>query len=97
MKTSTFPLPPLKSPRLLDPLRERIRFRHYSLRTEETYGYWVHLFIRFHGLRHPAEMGGAEVERFLSYLANARKVSPSMHKQALSALIFLYGRVLGED
>ena len=74
MKTGTLPLPPLKSPRLLDQLRERIRFLQYSLRTEESYVYWVRLFIRFHRLRHPAEMGGAEVETFLSWLANSREI-----------------------
>jgi hypothetical protein len=54
--------PPLRSARLLDPLRERIRYRHYSLRTEQTYVYWVRAFVRHHGLRHPREMGAAEAE-----------------------------------
>ncbi|RYD62281.1 MAG: integrase, partial [Verrucomicrobiaceae bacterium] len=58
-------LPPLQSPRLLDQVRERIRLLHYSRRTEEAYVYWVRAFVRFHGIRHPAEMGGAEVEAFL--------------------------------
>ena len=62
-------LPPLKSVRLLDQLRERIRLLHYSLRTEEAYVYWARAYIRFHGLRHPAEMGQAEVESFLTHLA----------------------------
>ena len=97
MKTGAFTLPPLKSPRLLDQVRERIRFLHYSLRTEESYVYWVRHYIRFHGLRHPAEMGRAEVEAFLSWLANSRKVSASTHRQALSALLFLYGKVLCKD
>ena len=97
MKTGTQPLPPLKAPRLLDQLRERIRFLHYSIRTEQVYVYWVRSFIRFNGLRHPASLGGAEVEAFLSWLANTRNVAPSTHKQALSALVFLYSRVLGAD
>lgn len=97
MNTGTQPLPPLKSVRLLDQLRERIRFLHYSLRTEQAYVYWVRSFIRFHGLRHPATLGGPEVEAFLSWLANDRKVAPSTHKQALSALLFLYGKVLGAE
>jgi integron integrase len=80
--------------RLLDQLREAVRYLHYSIRTEEAYVQWVRAFIRFHGLRHPREMGKAEVEAFLSHLANARKVSPSTHKQALSALLFLYRQVL---
>lgn len=90
-------LPPLRAPRVLDQLRERLRFMHYSLRTEEVYVYWVKAFIRFHGLRHPAEMGGPEVEAFLTHLANAREVAPSTHSQALSALLFFYGKVLEHD
>lgn len=88
-------LPPLKSTRLLDQLRERIRALQYSLRTEEAYVYWCRAFIRFHRLRHPAEMGGPEVEAFLTWLASERGVSVSTHRQALSALLFLYGKVLG--
>lgn len=87
--------PPLRSVRLLDQLRERIRYRHYSLSTERSYAYWVRWFIRFHGLRHPRELGGAEVEAFLSHLANQRAASASTHKQALAALLFLYKQVLG--
>ncbi len=90
-------LPPLRSVRLLDQVRERIRLLHYSLRTEEAYVHWCRAFIRFHGLRHPREMGGAEVEHFLSWLACERGLSASTHKQALSALLFLYSRVLGVD
>ena len=97
MKSGTPFLPHLKSAKLLDQVRERIRYLHYSLRTEDSYVYWVRAFIRFHGIRHPATMGGAEVEAFLSWLASDRKVSASTHKQALSALLFLYGKVLGVD
>lgn len=97
MKNLTRPLPPLKSVRLLDQLRERIRYLHYTISTEQTYVYWVKGFIRFHGVRHPAEMGRAEIEAFLSWLANERRVAVSTHKQALSALLFLYGKVLGID
>lgn len=88
-------LPPLKSVRLLDQLRERIRLLHYSLRTEEAYVYWARAFIRFHGLRHPAELGKTEVEGFLMHLAAEKGLSASTHRQALSALIFLYDKVLG--
>jgi integron integrase len=88
-------LPALQAPRLLDRVRERIRGLHYSLRTEEVYVYWCRAFIRFHGLRHPAEMGAPEVEAFLTHLAVQRHVSPSTHNQALSALLFLYSKVLG--
>jgi hypothetical protein len=58
--------PPLKAVKVLDQLWERIRYLHYSLRTEEAYVHWVRGFIRFHGLRHPSNLGGAEVEAFLS-------------------------------
>lgn len=97
MKSSSPPLPPLKSVKVLDQLRERIRYLHYSIRTEEAYVHWVRTFIRFHGLRHPATMGGAEVEGFLRWLANGRSVAASTHKQALSALLFFYRKVLGAD
>ncbi|HJW54665.1 MAG TPA: integron integrase [Burkholderiaceae bacterium] len=93
-KTGT---PILQSPRLLDQLRESIRYKHYSLRTEEAYVYWVRWYIRFHGLRHPRDMGAPEVEAFLRYLANQRKVSPSTHNVALSALLYLYREVLNVE
>jgi integron integrase len=86
--------PPLTSVRLLDQVRERLRYLHYSLRTEKSYVYWIKWFIRWHGLRHPRDLGGKDVEAFLSMLANVRKVSPSTHRQALSALLFLYKEVL---
>ena len=86
--------PPLLSTRLLEQVRERIRYMHYSIRTEDVYVHWVRSFIRFHGLRHPREMGEAEVVAFLTHLANDRNVAPSTHKQALSALLFLYRHVL---
>jgi hypothetical protein len=89
--------PPLRAARLLDQVRERLRYCHYSLSTERSYVYWVRWFVRFHGLRHPREMGGAEVAAFLSFLANRRGASASTHKQALAALIFLYKRVLDTD
>ncbi|MDL5034577.1 integron integrase [Pelomonas sp. APW6] len=88
-------LPPLRSKRLLDQLRERIRFLHYSLRTEEAYVYWCRAFIRFHRLQHPKDLGAEAVEAFLSWLADERRVASSTHRQALSALLFLYGKVLG--
>jgi len=81
-------------PRLLDQVRDRLRTLHYSLRTEDTYVEWVRRFVLFHGKRHPAEMGQAEVEAFLSYLAVERRVSASTQNQAKSALLFLYRQVL---
>lgn len=89
--------PPLKSVRLLYQVRERIRYKHFSIRTEESYVYWIRGFIKFHQLEHPKDMGSAEVTAFLSWLAAERGVAPSTHKQALSALIFLYRDVLEID
>ncbi len=87
--------PPLQSTRLMDQVRERIRYLHYSLSTEKLYVYWVRFFIRWHGVRHPRDMGAPQVEAFLSMLANERRLSASTHNQALSALLFLYREVLG--
>lgn len=82
---------------LLGRVREAIRYRHYSLRTERTYVEWVRRFIRFHGQRHPRDMGAPEVRAFLNHLAGEAKVAASTHQQALSALLFLYREVLGVD
>jgi hypothetical protein len=84
-------------PGLIGRLREQIRYRHYSLRTEQAYVHWVRQFIRWSGRRHPRELGAAEVESFLSGLICDRNLSASTHKQALSALLFLYKDVLGTD
>ena len=83
--------------RLIDRLRGAIRSRGYSRRTEKTYWYWIRYFIHFHGKRHPAEMGAAEVTAFLSWLATERNVAAATQNQALSALLFLYKQVLGQD
>ncbi len=82
-------------PKLLDQVRGELRKRHYSLRTEEAYIGWIRSFIRYHGIRHPREMGKEEVEGFLSHLAVGRKVAAATQNQALSALLFLYRDVLG--
>ena len=82
-------------PRLLDRVSQAARLRHMSRRTEEAYVHWARVFIRFHGLRYPAELSRPEVEAFLTWLAAERQVSASTHKQALSALLFLYQQVLG--
>src|SRR5699024_2829031 len=92
MKTATAPLPPLRSVKVLDQLRERIRYLHYSLRTEQAYVHWVRAFIRFHGVRHPATLGSSEVEAFLSWLANERKVSVSTNLHALLCLVLVFGK-----
>jgi integron integrase len=88
---------PTQPPTLLDKVRETLRLKHYSPRTEETYIYWIKHFIRFHKMRHPREMGDAEVQSFLSHLAVQQKVSASTQNQALSALLFLYREVLKQD
>jgi integron integrase len=80
---------------LTDAVREAIRVRHYALKTEKAYVYWTRDFVRFHGRRHPREMGAAEVEAYLSHLAVQRNVTASTAKQARSALLFLYAQVLG--
>ena len=93
--------PVLRSVRPLDQLRERIHYLHYCLQTEKAYLYRARFFIRWHGrngsMRHPKDMGKAEVESFLIMLANERQVSPSTHRQALNALLFLYKQVIGQD
>jgi len=81
-------------PRLLDQVRDAIRVRHYSHRTEETYVQWIRRFILFHGKKHPLDMGEAEVEAFLTYLASRKRVAASTQNQALAALLFLYRHVL---
>ena len=80
--------------KLLEQVREAVRTRHYSIRTEEAYLRWVREYILFCGKRHPAELGAAEVSAFISHLAVERKVSASTQTQALSALLFLYREVL---
>lgn len=95
MRTAEAPLPPLKSQRLLDQVRERVRYLHYSLSTERACVHWIRAYVRHHGMRHPKQMGAVEVEAFLSWLAADRCVAVSTHRQALSALLFIYQRVLG--
>ena len=89
------PEPP--KPRLLDRVRYAIETRHYSRRTEKAYVHWTKRYIFFHGKRHPAEMGAAEVAAFLTSLAVQGKVAAFTQNQALSALLFLYREVLGID
>lgn len=82
------------TPRLLDQVRGKIRLKHYSLRTEQTYVDWIKRFIRHFGKRHPRELGAAEVEAFLTHLAVVGRVAASTQNQAKSALLFLYREVL---
>lgn len=83
-----------QTPRLLDRVRDALRRKHYSLRTEEAYVGWVRRFVLFHHKRHPQEMGLVEVEAFLTDLAVQQQVAASTQNQALSALLFLYSEVL---
>jgi len=86
-----------RPPKLLDRLREALRSRHYSRRTEQTYCHLVRRFIFFHNVRHPAEMAEPEINAFLTHLAVKEKVSASTQNQALSALLFLYRNVIGRE
>lgn len=83
-----------KKPKLLDQVREKVRLRNYSYRTEQSYVAWVKRYILFHDKKHPSEMGKQEVEAFLTHLAVKRDVAASTQNQALSALLFLYNEVL---
>lgn len=96
-------VPPLQSSRLLDQVRQRIRYMHYRLPTEKVYLYWVRFFVRWSGrnnngqMRHPRDIDAKGVEAFLTMLATKRHVSASTHNQALSAILFLYREVLAID
>lgn len=86
--------PPKK---LLDQVKDQIRLKHYSYRTEETYIQWIRRYILFHKKRHPKDMGVPEIEAFLNHLAVEENVTASTQNQALSALLFLYQQVLRQD
>ena len=87
----------MKSSPFLNHIRQELRLRGYSLRTEKFYIHWIKKFIHFHKLRHPSEMGPIQVRDFLSYLANDRFVAINTHKSALNALVFLYNKVLNTE
>lgn len=86
-----------RPPGLIQRYREELQARHYARRTVATYEQWLRRFLRFHGMRHPREMGSKEVNAFLSHLAVERNVSASTQNQALSALLFLYRELLEQD
>jgi integron integrase len=86
-----------KKPRLLDQVRQVIRVKHYSLRTEESYISWIKRFIFFHNKKHPIEMGEKEIGQFITHLAKNGRVSASTQNQALCAIVFLYKNVLHKD
>jgi integron integrase len=83
------------NPRLLALLRAKLRLGHYSLRTEQAYRGWVVRFVRYHGLRHPRDLGESEVVEFLRHLAEERQVASATQEQAVAALLFLYREVVG--
>ncbi|ABE48680.1 integron integrase [Methylobacillus flagellatus] len=83
-----------KAPKLLDMVRDKLRLKHYSLRTEQAYVDWIKRYILFHGKRHPRDMGAADIEAFLTHLAVKRNVAASTQNQAKSALLYLYREVL---
>ena len=84
----------IEAPRLLDRLRDRIRLKHYSIRTERAYVDWNRRFILFHNKKHPRTMGSQEVEQYLTHLAVKGRVASSIQNQALSAILFMYKEVL---
>lgn len=88
---------PAARPKLLDQVREAIRTRHMSYRTEEAYAGWIRRFILFHGKRHPAELGPPQITQFVTALAVDRHVGASTQNQALAALLFLYREVFRRD
>ena len=90
-------MPPLRATRLLEQVRERLRYCHYCLSKKRSYVYWVRWFVRFHQLRHARELGGPWVQAFLSWPANRHGASVLTHKQAPAALVFLCMHVLDFD
>src|SRR5437660_4372769 len=86
-----------KPKKLLDQTRDVLRLKQYSLRTERSYCDWIERFIRFHRLRHPKDMGAAEITQFLTHLARIGNVSAATQNQALSALLFLYQQVFRQE
>jgi integron integrase len=97
METTGTSTPEPERPKLLDRVRDEIRRLHYSSRTERAYVSWIRQYILYHGKRHPDTMGEAEITGFLTHLAARRNVSASTQNQALSALLFLYRRILGKE
>ncbi len=83
--------------KLLDLVREKIQFKHYSYSTEKTYVHWIKHYIFFHSKKHPIEMGKREIEMYLTKLATEDNVAPTTQNQAFSALLFLYKELLGID
>ena len=85
------------APRLTDQVRDALRRKHYSYRTEKTYLHWIRRFIYFHDKRHPRDMAEPQIAKFLTHLAVERRVSASTQNQALNAILFLYKQVIGRE
>ena len=83
-----------RKPKLLERVREEMRVRHYSYRTEVSYSEWIVRYVKYHQMKHPLDLGAEGVRSFLTHLATERNVTASTQNQALSALLFLYGVVL---
>jgi len=86
-----------EKPKLLDQVRNSLKQRNYSYRTEQTYVGWIKRFILYHNKRHPKEMGEKEIEEYLTYLAVQKKVAPATQNQALNSIIYLYKYILKRD
>ena len=86
----------MKSP-FLRSVRDKIRAKHYSIKTEHTYLYWIYWYIRFNNMEHPANCSAPDIRRYLDYLAIERNVAPSTQKVALNAIVFMYRHVLGVE
>ena len=84
-----------KSARLMDQVREVLRYHHYALRTEESYIRWILAYIRFHGRKHPKDMGKEHIEAFLTHMAVNKNYAAATQNLALNAIVFLYKQVLG--
>jgi integrase len=97
MPQTLSPVVPSDKPKLLDQVRNAIRRKHFSIRTEQAYTDWIRRFILFHGKRHPGEMAEPEVTEFLTHLSRERNVAASTQNQALSALLFLFKEVLKQE
>ncbi len=87
----------MASSRLMDQARDSLRLHHYSLRTEQSYLHWIKRYILFNNKRHPADLGAEEISRFLTFLAVEKHVAAATQNQALSAILFLYKKVLNMD
>ena len=88
---------PHQPKKLLDQVSEALRLKHYSIHTEAAYLHWIKRFILFHHKRHPQEMGGPEIQAFLTHLAVTEHIAASTQNQALSAILFLYRAVLYQE